>query len=411
MVNNFKNKKMNSKIKTYILLFAASLFIVSCGKHDEDEHKHQSGEESEHQEHGEGHEEEVHLSEQQVQSLGIKSDTLPFRNISSYVEANGQLEVPPQNEATVTAIVGSNVTLIKVIEGDKVRKGQVLAYLSHPNLIKIQTDYINNWNQLQYLEKEYHRQKTLYDEKVGSGKVFQKTQAEYQSMKGMVKGGEAQLKQMGLGLNQIQQSEIYEQVPVISPIDGHVRLVEVKTGQYVEPHTEMFEIVNIEHIHADLMVFEKDMHKVKQGQRIRFTIESLPGQELEAKIYSVGKAFEQEPKAIHIHAEIENKKGLLIPGMYIRGRIMINDVQSYALPEAGVVREGEKYFIFTAKKETDNGETEWAFEPVEVIVGAKDDGWIEVKLLKPLKHGTTVAWNNAYYILAEMKKGEAEHNH
>ena len=402
---------MNSKIKTYILLFAASLFIVSCGKHDEDEHKHQSGEESEHQEHGEGHEEEVHLSEQQVQSLGITSDTLPFRNISSYVEANGQLEVPPQNEATVTAIVGSNVTLIKVIEGDKVRKGQVLAYLSHPNLIKIQTDYINNWNQLQYLEKEYHRQKTLYDEKVGSGKVFQKTQAEYQSMKGMVKGGEAQLKQMGLGLNQIQQSEIYEQVPVISPIDGHVRLVEVKTGQYVEPHTEMFEIVNIEHIHADLMVFEKDMHKVKQGQRIRFTIESLPGQELEAKIYSVGKAFEQEPKAIHLHAEIENKKGLLIPGMYIRGRIMINDVQSYALPEAGVVREGEKYFIFTAKKETDNGETEWAFEPVEVIVGAKDDGWIEVKLLKPLKHGTTVAWNNAYYILAEMKKGEAEHNH
>ena len=402
---------MNSKIKTYILLFAASLFIVSCGKHDEDEHKHQSGEESEHQEHGEGHEEEVHLSEQQVQSLGIKSDTLPFRNISSYVEANGQLEVPPQNEATVTAIVGSNVRLIKVIEGDKVRKGQVLAYLSHPNLIKIQTDYINNWNQLQYLEKEYHRQKTLYDEKVGSGKVFQKTQAEYQSMKGMVKGGEAQLKQMGLGLNQIQQSEIYEQVPVISPIDGHVRLVEVKTGQYVEPHTEMFEIVNIEHIHADLMVFEKDMHKVKQGQRIRFTIESLPGQELEAKIYSVGKAFEQEPKAIHLHAEIENKKGLLIPGMYIRGRIMINDVQSYALPEAGVVREGEKYFIFTAKKETDNGETEWAFEPVEVIVGAKDDGWIEVKLLKPLKHGTTVAWNNAYYILAEMKKGEAEHNH
>ncbi len=402
---------MNSKIKTYILLFAASLFIVSCGKHDEDEHKHQSGEESEHQEHGEGHEEEVHLSEQQVQSLGITSDTLPFRNISSYVEANGQLEVPPQNEATVTAIVGSNVRLIKVIEGDKVRKGQVLAYLSHPNLIKIQTDYINNWNQLQYLEKEYHRQKTLYDEKVGSGKVFQKTQAEYQSMKGMVKGGEAQLKQMGLGLNQIQQSEIYEQVPVISPIDGHVRLVEVKTGQYVEPHTEMFEIVNIEHIHADLMVFEKDMHKVKQGQRIRFTIESLPGQELEAKIYSVGKAFEQEPKAIHLHAEIENKKGLLIPGMYIRGRIMINDVQSYALPEAGVVREGEKYFIFTAKKETDNGETEWAFEPVEVIVGAKDDGWIEVKLLKPLKHGTTVAWNNAYYILAEMKKGEAEHNH
>ena len=230
-------------------------------------------------------------------------------------------------------------------------------------------------------------------------------------MKSLANGYEAQLKMMGLGLDKIRQGEIYEQVPVISPIDGHIRLVEVKTGQFVEPQTEMFEIVNIEHIHADLMVFEKDMHKVKEGQRIRFTIESLPDRELEAKIYSVGKAFEQEPKAIHLHAEIENKEGLLIPGMYIRGRIMINDTQSYALPEAGVVREGEKYFIFTAKKENDNGETEWAFEPVEVISGTKDDGWIEVKLLKPLEQGATVAWNNAYYILAEMKKGEAEHEH
>jgi len=404
---------MNSKIKTYILLFAASLFIAACGNsgHEEEGHEHGSSEESEHDEHGEGNEEEVHFSEQQFQSLDMKVDTLPFRNISSYIEANGQLEVPPQNEATVTAIVGSNVTLIKVIEGDKVSKGQVLAYLSHPNLIKLQTDYINSWNQLQYLEKEYQRQKKLYDEKVGSGKEFQKTQADYRSMKGMARGYEAQLKLMGLGLDKIQQSEIYEQVPVFSPIDGHVRLVEVKTGQFVLPQTEMFEIVNIEHIHADLMVFEKDMHKVKEGQQIRFTIESLPNQELEAEIYSVGKAFEQDPKAIHLHAEIENKEGLLIPGMYIRGRIMINDVQSYALPEAGVVREGEKYFMFTAKKENDNGETEWAFEPVEVIAGIKDDGWIEVKLLKPLEKGTPVAWNNAYYLLAEMKKGEAGHEH
>ena len=404
---------MNSKIKTYILLFAASLFIAACGNsgHEEEGHEHENGEASEHHEHGEGHEEEVHFSEQQFQSLNMKVDTLPFRNISSYVEANGQLEVPPQNEAAVTAIIAANVTSIKVIEGDKVSKGQVLAYLSHPDLIKLQTDYFNSWNQLQYLEKEYQRQKKLYEEKVGSGKEYQKIQSDYQSMKGNVNGYEAQLKMMGLGQEKIKQGEIYEQIPVPSPISGHIRLVEVKTGQYVQPQTEMFEIVNINHIHADLMVFEKDMHKVKEGQKVRFSIESLPDKELEATIYAVGKSFEQDPKAIHLHAEIENKEGLLIPGMYVWGRKMTEIIQSYALPEAAVVREGEKYFIFTAKKENDNGETEWAFEPVEVIAGAIDEGWIEVKLLKPLENSVTVAWNNAYYLLAEMKKGEAEHNH
>ena len=404
---------MKTKTKTYILLFAAILFIASCGDsgHDEEGHEHGSSDESEHKEHGEEHAEEIHFSEQQFQSLNMKVDTLPMRNISTYVEANGQLEVPPQNEATVTAIIGANITRIKVIEGDKVKKGQVLAYLSHPDLIKVQSDYINSWNQLQYLEKEFQRQKKLYEEKVGSGKEFQRTQADYQSMKGMVSGYEAQLKLMGLNNQKILQGDIYALVPVLSPIGGHIRLVEVKTGQYVQPQTEMFEIVNIEHIHADLMVFEKDMHKVKKGQKVRFSIESLPDKPLEATIFAIGKSFEQNPKAIHLHAEIENKESLLIPGMYVRGRIMIDDVKSYALPESGVVREGDKYFIFTAKKENDNGKTEWAFEPVEVIAGTKDDGWVEIKLLKPLEKGTTVAWNNAYYIMAEMKKGEAEHSH
>ena len=399
---------MNSYIKNYTtpllktwsigsLFVAASLLIVSCGNSVNKE----EGEELE-----EEHVEEVLFSTQQFQSLRMKVDTLPLRNISSYVDANGQLEVPPQNEAAVTAVIGANIISIKVIEGDKIKKGQVLAYLNHPDLIKLQTDYINSWNQLQYIDKEYQRQKKLYDEKVGSGKEFQKTQADYQSMKGTVVGYEAQLRLLGLSLMKIQQGEIYDQVPVSTPISGYVRHVNVKTGQYVQPQTEMFEIVNIDHIHTDLMVFEKDMHKVKEGQKVKFSIESLPGKELEATIYSVGKAFEQDPKAIHLHAEIHNKEGLLIPGMYVRGRIIIDDVRCYALPEAAVIRDGDKYFIFTAEKKDEDGEVEWEFVPEEIIVGAMDNGWIEVKLLQPLEEGTTVAWNNAYYLLAEMKKGE-----
>ena len=379
------------------------ILMVACGKPTVSEHNDHEEEE--------GHGDKVHLTEQQFQSLEMKVDTIPLRNLSSYVEANGELEVPPQNEATVTAILGANVTLIKVIEGDKVQKGQVLAYISHPNLIQLQTDYVNAWNQFQYLEKEYQRQRKLYEENVGSGKDFQKVEAEYKSMNGTVKGLEAQLRLVGLNTAKIQTGIIYEQVPVISPIEGFIRLVEVKTGQYVQPQTEMFEVVNIDHIHADLMVFEKDMNKVKKGQKVKFKVESSPDKELEAEIYSVGKAFEKDPKAIHLHAEIENKEGLLIPGMYVRGRILVDSVIGYALPREGVVREGEKFYIFTAEQEEKEGEIEWEFEPIEVVVGDEDDGWVEVKPLEPLNKNTIVALNNAYYILAEMKKGEAEHEH
>jgi cobalt-zinc-cadmium efflux system membrane fusion protein len=400
---------MKINIKSVFLLLTIGLLIASCGGGD-DHAGHDHGEAG-HEEHGDEHEEEVHFSEQQFASLNMKIDSLRYRNINSYVQANGQLEVPPQNEAIVTAVIGSNVKSIKVIEGDKIKKGQVLAYLSHPDLISVQTEYASNWNQFEYLKEEYERKKKLYEDNVGSGKEYKKSKSVYFSMKSQVSGDESKLRLLGISPKKIQEGTIYDQVAVTSPISGHVRTVEVKTGQFVQPEKELFEIVNIEHIHADLMVFEKDMHKVKEGQRVTFTTESAPGKELEATIYSVGKAFEQDPKAIHLHAEIENKQGLLIPGMYINGRIIAEDVKTYALPESAVVREGDKYFIFTAKKEQDNGETEWAFQPVEVNVGGIDNGWIEIKLLQDLSTGTQLAYNNAYYIMAEMKKGEAEHTH
>jgi len=349
----------------------------------------------------------IHLSQKQFESLGMKTGRAEHRNLSSFVEANGRLEVPPQNEATVTAIIGANVRRIMVIEGEKVNKGQPLAYLSHPDLIKLQTDYVNHWNELEYLKQEFERQKRLYEEEVGSGKAYQKVRGEYQSKKGMVRGYEAQLDLMGLNAQRILDGNLYDQVPVISPIDGYVRKVRIKTGQYVQPQTEMVEIVNIDHIHADLMVYEKDVHKVKEGQKVVFSLESSGGKELEATIYAVGKSFEEDPKAVHIHADILNKEGLLIPGMYIRGKILTSEVQGLALPEDAVVREVDRYYVFTAEKE---GE-EWNFTPHEIRTGSKDAGWVEVDFLTSDMDSVQLALNNAYYLMAEMEKEEAGHVH
>lgn len=399
---------MKSYIKLFLWLMLTSFLFGACHNHEEEGHTHgETGETAEHDDHGE----EAHLSEQQFKSLGMKLDTIPSRNIGSYIDVNGQLDLPPQNEASVTAIIGANVVAIKVIEGSKVKKGDVLAYLSHPDLIQLQSNYVSAWNQMQYLEKDYLRYKKLYEEKVNSGKEFQKIQADYLSLKTALRGYEAQLKLLGLKSEKLLQDELYEQVPVFSPIAGYIQLVKVKTGQFVQAQTEMFEIVNIEHIHADFMVFEKDINKVKEGQKVFFRTESLPGKELEATVFTVGKSFEQDPKAIHLHAEIENKEDLLLPGMYIRGRILLETSEKQVLPEAAIVREGDKYFIFTAEKVIENERTEWHFSPVEIIPGDADGTWVEIKLLQKLAKTEKVAWNNAYYLMAEMKKGEAGHAH
>mgnify|MGYP000341975356 CR=1 FL=1 len=412
-------------MKKQIIYIAALVLITSvftgCGNKSPDnsaeatheEHREgEAGHEGEEKEHSEEGMAELHLSDMKFESLDIKVDILPDKSLSGVVEANGQLEVPPQHKATVTAILGANVTSIKVIEGDKVNKGQVLAYLSHPNLSTLQTDYVRAYSQLQFLEKENQRQKRLYEEEVGSGKTYQQIQADYQAMKGEVKGYEAQLRQLSLEVKKVQSGDVYQYVPVVSPINGYIEKVKVQIGQYVDPQKDMFMIVNTDHIHADLMVFEKDIHKVKKGQKISFTVESVPGSTLTAKIYSVGKQFEQNPKAVHVHAEIDQKEDFLIPGMYINGKIRTGDNNPVtALPESAIIEEEGKPYIFIAEPHEEDGKTEWAFKAIEIRTGMAEDGWIEIKLLEPLPAGTLVAWNNAYYLISEMKKGATAHSH
>ena len=398
---------MKNKIYKILTVMVLTIFVSACGNkenHNEnDGHSHDEEEKTEvNEEHNES--EEVMLSQQQFDALKMKIDTLALRNMSGYVEANGTLEVPPQNEAAITTVVGANVVSIEVIEGDKVNKGQVVAYLSHPNIIQAQTDYLNAYSNSELAKKNYERQQKLYDAGVGSGANFQKAEAEYQASKAMVNGLEAQLRILNVNTTSVRNGTISQRIALRSPIEGFVQKVEVKTGQYVEPQTELFEIVNTHHVHADLMVFEKDVHKVQKGQRVNFTVQSIPDTELTAEIYSVSKTFEDSPKAVHVHAEIENKKGNLIPGMYIQGKIQVNNTQTKALPESAIFKEGDKHYIFSGEKENDD----WSFKPVEVIVGEKDGKWVAIKFTEEIDENTKFAYNNAYYLMAEMKKGEAE---
>lgn len=394
-------KNISYKILTLIMLS----FIVTGCTNKENKKELENTVISKKDSHNES--KEILLSKQQFESLKMKIDTISYRNMSGYVQANGTLEVPPQSEAAITSVIGANIVSIKVIEGDKINKGQVVAYLSHPNIIQRQTEYLNAYTNSNFLKKNFERQQKLYKVGVGSGLNFQKAEAEYEASKGILNGMATQLQLLNINPLSVRKGNIAKQISLRSPIEGFVQKVEIKTGQYVEPQTELFEIVNTHHVHADLMVFEKDVYKIKKGQKVTFKIQSAQNVELNAEIYSVSKTFEDNPKALHVHAEIENKNGSLIPGTYIQGKIQVEVKSTKALPENAIVKDGDKFFVFTVVKENEN----WSFKPVEVILGEKDDDWIAIQFIEKLEINTKFAYNNAYYLIAEMNKGEAEHEH
>lgn len=349
----------------------------------------------------------VEISKPQFDALGIQLGKVKMRNMAGMVKANGQLEVPPQNEASVTTVYGANIKSIEVIEGHPVTKGQVLAYISHPDIVAIQTQFLNAFNQFKLKEKEYARQKKLYEAGVASGEKFQVTQTEFQNAKEAVNGLKTQLKLLNINPDRVSEGKLTQNVPILSPINGAVEKVNIKTGQYVAAQTELFEIVNTKDVHADLMVFEKDIENIENGQTVMLTLKSRPELEMKAIIISVGQVFEKNPKAVHIHAEIEDKPNNLIPGMYLTGKIITENNETEALPTEAIFTENGRDFIFKAEK-INNA---WRFTPVEVKTGIADESWITITFMNPEEKEAKFALNNAYYLQAEMNKGEGGHHH
>ena len=366
--------------------------------------------ETEHEEH---HEEgRVELTKQQQAALDLKLGTFQMRNLTTVVKINGQLAVAPGNKAEITAIVGGNVKQINVFNGDKVKKGEVLTVLEHPEYIKLQEEFAVIANSLEYLEQEYNRQKELYENKVGAGRDYQKAKSDYFTAKAKYQGHKSRLELLNISPEKVIRGEIFNTISIITPISGSITSVNIKLGTYVDAKDVMFEITDNSKIHADFMVYENDVHLVKTGQKIHFTVSNRPDEEFIANVFAIGEMFDPKTRAVHIHANISGNTSGLIPGMYITGHLHTNNKMVQTLPDDAIVHEGVKSYIFVVdneKEEEHNNHN--AYRMVEVITGKKDEGFTEINLMEELSGNPLIVLNNAYYLHADMNKEELEHEH
>ncbi len=401
---------MKTKI---IIAFMAITTLMSCNT------RNTTAEEGEeHEEHGPKG--VVVLNENQQKALNLKLGTFQMRNLTTAIKVNGQLQVPPSASADITAVIGGNIKEIKVFQGDKVKKGQVLAVLEHPDYIALQEDFAEIYNRLEFLEKEYERQKELFDNNVGAGKDYQQAKADYNTVKAKYEGLKSRLQLLNLSADTILQGHISSTINIKSPINGFVNKVNIKLGSYVNAKDILFDITDNTAIHADLLVYENDVHLVKEGQKVHLTMSNRPDKEYTATIFAIGKEFDSNTRAINIHAKITENIDGLVPGMYISGHLHTDKKYTRTLPNDAIVKEGTKSYIFilddsvlenenndgAEEKEHQQEEGKNAFKMVEVITGQQDDGYTEVNLIDSLPENALIVQNVAYYLLADMNKEE-----
>ena len=428
-------KTLNIHLAT--LLFA--IVLASCGNAPEpDSHAHDEVENAP--------TDMVHLVQDQMDVMNIELGTFQDVNLKTTIKANGQLELPPKNKASVSSLMAGRVSYVSVIVGDRVKKGQVLARLEHPDFIQLQEDFLSTSASIKFLQQDFERKKKLLADSITSVKTYQEAEAKFNTANAKLSGLEAKLNLLGIGLQGLKQGKIVSSIPVTSPISGFVRLVEINMGMSVQPEQEMFEIVDNEHIHMDLRVYEKDIDKLEEGQKVHFSLTTKPNEVFEGKIFAIGKAFENDPKAVIVHAEIDNKTGNLLPGMYVDARIETDFNKVPALPNDAIVEDGGLSYIFVRETESGNSDShedghdhgdghdhdhsdehdhghgqtekeesdhagEYVFRKIEVNTGAKDIGFTEVVPAQKIGEDPVIVIKGTYYLLAELNKGEGGHEH
>lgn len=339
----------------------------------------------------------IELTLQQMQAVGITVGPIEEKNLTTVVKANGQLAVPPQNMANVSILSGGIVRNIKVFEGQQVHKGQILATIENQELIKIQQDYLAARNNFTYIAAEYQRQTQLQAAGAGTGKSFQAAQATYNAEQARIKAYETNLRQLGVVPGQISGGNIVSSFPVVSPIGGTVGTIKATTGAFVQPGTAIMEVVDNSKIHCDLIVFEKDLSKVKPGQRVNFELTNQNNQQIKGRISGINKSFENESKGVIVHAIIENSDKLnLIPGMYVTALISVGTGKMPAVPVDAVISSTGKQYIYVAME--NKKDSLQSFKKTEVATGVTELGYSNIKQLVQLPPNTKVITKGAFYL-------------
>lgn len=373
------------KTTTYIVIALTFLAIGCAGKK-----KQQTEEET----NGPAH--SVTLTDEQVQRSGIVLGEPERRAVADVVECTGKIDVPPDHRVSIFAPLPGFLDAVHVLPGEKVRKGQLLLSLHHPDYIQMQKQYIEQSAQLEFMTKEYERQKILAQENANARKTLEQTEAEFKSLKGQVVALEAQLRQLNLPLAAIREGKISERVSIVAPIDGYVSMFTANVGKYMRQDEEIFSIINKEHLHVELQVFEQDAIRMQVGEQVEFFIQGS-STVYEAYVKLVGEEIDPVSRTVNVHGHIEKDYPELKTGMYVNASIHCPLDTLPSLPEEAVVNNGKEYWAFL----TADGRT---FERVPVTTGTLHDGWLPLLGTLPGRDGYRWVVKGAYFLQAEMEK-------
>lgn len=300
---------------------------------------------------------QVKISTDKVQKLGVKTEQVLSRNMVNTVRAVGQFQFNEQHLSTVTTKFEGYIEKLYVnTTGQPVKRGQPLMEVYSPELVSAQEEYLIAWNGRQSLS---------------SGTP--------ESLAGVGQLAESALKRLrnwDISDAQLQRlkkdGKATRTLSMYSPANGVVLEKTAVQGMRFMPGEPLFKIADISTIWLLADVFEQDIAMVHVGQTVNIAVNAYPGKELKGKIDYIYPTVTPETRTAKVRVELANPDGILKPDMYASIQLISGHGASVlAVPDSAVIDSGTRQVVLVKI-------AEGLFEPREVKLGIRSDGYVAV---------------------------------
>jgi membrane fusion protein, heavy metal efflux system len=315
------------------------------------------------------------LSAEEKSSIGLKTEAANFKAIEAVVRAAGVVKSHPDREAQVSSRVAGKITNLFAKVGDPVKSGQRLAEVQSPEIQKLQVDLLQAENKLVLAKSEMDRMEKLVESKIAAQKELLAAKNQYQAVVNEIEGLTQQLGLLGLSeetIKKVRTEKAVSSFLIFSPLGGVVAERNVVPGESVEPSKVIFKIIDPSVVFVEGDAFEEALPKLKIGQPVRIRLASYPGEMFSGKISRFSPVLDPQKRTLRLWVEVPNPSGKLKPNLFAEMGVVVGGGQEVlAVPLDAIITTEGASFVFVEEK--------GGFRRADVVLGARDDRFVEVK--------------------------------
>jgi RND family efflux transporter MFP subunit len=342
----------------------------------------------------------VTLTKEAANRAGIAVAPISTQTGSDRLRVPGVIEPNAYRQVAVTPLVGGRIVRVSAQLGDRVRKGQSIAQVYSPELAEARTKFVAARAMLDAHDRELQRAQKLVEIGAASRQELERIHAEHAAQTAEVESARSRLQLLGAEGDGSAGSDAQESATttVPAPIDGIVTERSANVGLNVDPSTKLFTIVDLSDVWIVADVYERDLHRIREGMRATVTTTGYPDVPLAGRVSFIDPQLNATTRTARIRVAVANPRGILRLGMYTDVAIeSAGATPVITVPKDAIQSVGDRQVVYLASP---NGPS--TFVEREVRLGHASSDRVEV--LAGLSASDSVVSTGSFFVRAEVER-------